>query len=81
MDEPEPVLKEDCVPGQASKEQEVEEQDKPPEQRMLEAVMGFAGGDGWQDEDSLQMVYNTEPLDDLFTELSIAAVAKVIKNV
>ena len=47
---------------------------------MLEAVMGFAGGVGWQDEDSSQTVYNTEPLDDPFTELSIAAVAKAIKK-
>ena len=45
---------------------------------MLEAIMDFAGGVGWQDEDSSQTVYNTEPLDDPFTELSISAVAKVI---
>ena len=52
---------------------------KTPEQRMLEAVMGFAGGVGWQDEDNTQTVYNTEPLDDPFTELSIKAIAKRIK--
>ena len=45
---------------------------------MLEAVMGFAGGVGWHDEESSQTVFDTRPLDDPLTELSIAAVAKVI---
>ena len=79
LDEPEPVLKDDVVPGQASNEQEIDDVDKTPEQRMMDAIMGFAGGVGWQDEDSTQTVFNTGPLDDPFTELSIKAIAKRIK--
>ena len=79
LDEPEPVLKDDVVPGQASNEQEIDDVDKTPEQRMMDAIMGFAGGVGWQDEDSTQTVFNTGPLEDPFTELSIKAIAKRIK--
>ena len=81
LDEPEPVLSEDTLLGrQITKEPEVDEEEKTSVRRMLEAIMGFAGGIGWQDEDSPETVINTEPLDDPFSELSIVVVAKVIKN-
>ena len=79
LDEPQPLLADDVVPGQQSKEQDIEQEKKSPEELMLEAVLGFEGGVGWQDEDSPQKVHNTNPLDDPFSEVFIKAAAKKIK--
>ena len=46
---------------------------------MMDAILGFEGGVGWQDEDSPLKVYNTDPLDDPFSEVSIKEAAKKIK--
>ena len=72
LDEPKPVLQDDQKPRQSSKEKAPEpEPEKSPEERMLEAVMGFEGGNHpifrsdftgtWRLEDDL-------PPDDPFTE-------------
>ena len=79
LDEPQPVLADDVVPGQASKEQDVEPEKKSPEELMMDAILGWEGGVSWQDENSPLKVYSTDPLDDPFSELSIKAAAKKIK--
>ena len=77
FDEPEPVLSEEILPGRKVRFGDVMEDDeKTPEQRMEDAIMGFQGGVGWQDEDSPLGPYNTEPLDDPLTELSIMKAVK-----
>ena len=78
FDEPEPVLSEEVLPGRKVKFGDVmEDNEKTPEQRMEDAIMGFQGGVGWQDEDSPLGPYNTEPLDDPLTELSIRKAVKM----
>ena len=61
LDEPQPILADDVVPGQASKEQDVEPEKKSLAELMMDAILGWEGGVGWQDEKSPPKVYNTDP--------------------
>ena len=81
LDEPSPVLTEDQKLGQDSKQEpESNEEETIPGQRMLEAIMGFAGGEGWINEDRPDKVWNTDLLDDPLPVLSFDSVANVMKQ-
>ena len=83
FDEREPVLHENQVPGETKEEvTEVTEDvtEKSYEQKMLDAILGFEGGEGWVDVEYGDKVWNTMPQDDPLAILSLAPAAKAAKE-
>ena len=79
LDEPQPVLADDVLPRQESKEKNIPQEKKTPEELMLEAILGVEGGVGWQDENSPGQASKAKLQEDPFSDNFIKAAAKKIK--
>ena len=77
FDEQKPVLKDDQEVRQAGPEPKPLKE-KTSEENMLEAVMGFAGGEGWIDKENWT-IYDHISLDDPFAPSTSQAIASAMK--
>ena len=79
FDEPEPILSDHQQPAQSSKKDPViDEGEVDYDKRMLDAIMGFEGGEEWYWNTNEDKVWNTNPNDDPLATLSRATVAKAM---
>ena len=78
FDEPEPVLPDPKEPSHSSNIPPViDEEEDEASKRMLEAVMGPEGGEGWLWNTRSEEDNNTDPPDDLLATVSKAMVQKI----
>ena len=55
------------------------EEEKKLEQTLLEAVLGFDGGEGWVNIDDPDWVWNTEAIDDPFAVITSKGIVQAMK--